>query len=186
MNPKTILLAAAFATASLLSAETLVSGDSRISRLDVERTDNNLLVNMTLDLSDMKLKSDREVSLAPVIAFGDSTLTLPRVVVAGRNRYIQNQRKRHLAEGEVLTRPGGEVAYTAIVPYSQWMESASLSLAEDFCGCGFEVSESALTPVAQLDFRERVFAPQWAYVTPQVETRKERAASGSAYIDSGI
>lgn len=51
MNPKTILLAAAFATASLLSAETLVSGDSRISRLDVERTDNNLLVNMTLDLS---------------------------------------------------------------------------------------------------------------------------------------
>ncbi len=183
MNPKTILLAAAFATASLLSAETLVSGDSRISRLDVERTDNNLLVNMTLDLSDMKLKSDREVSLAPVIAFGDSTLTLPRVVVAGRNRYIQNQRKRHLAEGEVLTRPGGEVAYTAIVPYSQWMESASLSLAEDFCGCGFEVSESALTPVAQLDFRERVFAPQWAYVTPQVETRKERAASGSAYID---
>ena len=70
MNPKTILLAAAFATASLLSAETLVSGDSRISRLDVERTDNNLLVNMTLDLSDMKLKSDRE-------AVSYTHLTLP-------------------------------------------------------------------------------------------------------------
>lgn len=175
-------------SAALMTSLTSISGilpvsDSRVSRLEVERTDNTLLVGMTLDLGGMRLKSDREVSLAPVITYGDSTVTLPRVIVAGRNRYIQNQRKRHLAPGEQLVRPGGEVEYTAMVPYARWMESATVSLAEDRCGCGFEVTSTSTSPLAQLDFRERVFAPQWAYITPKVETRKERAASGSAYID---
>lgn len=164
-------------------AESLVSSDPRVRDLEVERSENNLFVNFTLDLSGLKIKSDREVSLFPVISMGDSSLTMPKVIVAGRNRYIQNERKRLLADGEQLVRPGAMVAYSTVVPYTPWMETAIVSLAEDWCGCGFDLLETKRTDLARLDLREKTFAPQWAYVSPRVEARKQRAAKGSAYID---
>lgn len=183
MRMKMLSFAAALIVALQSPAATLESADSRVKDLSVERTDNNLLVNMTLDFTGLKLKSDREVTFIPVLHGADSTLTLPVVTVAGRNRYIQNQRHRTAAPGDMLVRPGSTVGYSAVVPYSPWMESAVLSLSEDLCGCGFDPISSSTTDVAQLDFRERTFAPLSAYITPRVEARKERSVKGQAYID---
>lgn len=106
------------------------------------------------------------MTFIPVLHAADSTVTLPSVTVAGRNRYIQNIRHRTALPGDMLVRPGSDVEYSAIIPYSRWMESAVLSLSEDLCGCGFEPISSVMTDVAQLDFRERTFAPQRVYITP--------------------
>lgn len=159
------------------------SSDERVTNLSVERTDNSLLVNMTLDLTGLKLKSDREITFIPVITAGDSVVELPQVIAAGRNRYIQHQRHNDIDEGATLTRAGHTIDYQAIVPYRRWMADAMLSMAEDECGCGLSLGSPSTSDLAQLDFRERTFAPQWAYVTPRVEARKERSAKGSAYID---
>lgn len=183
MTIKMLSLGAALLVAVQSPAAILESADSRVKGLSVERTDNNLLVNMTLDFTGLKLKSDREVTFIPVLHAADSTVTLPSVTVAGRNRYIQNIRHRTALPGDMLVRPGSDVEYSAIIPYSRWMESAVLSLSEDLCGCGFEPISSVMTDVAQLDFRERTFAPQRVYITPRVETRKERSVKGQAYID---
>ncbi len=184
MKLKTTISLLLIVTAFMPSfAENMATDDPRIKKLDIERTDNSLLVEMSLDLSGMKLKSDREVTLTPVLNYGDSTLALPHIVVAGRNRYIQNERKRKLKAGEMLVKPDKEISYSAVVPYAQWMESAMFSLNEDNCGCGFNTLSTNTTDLARLDFCERTFAPQWAYITPKVEARKARAASGSAFID---
>ncbi len=159
----------------------LLPAEVRVER--IERSENNLFVTFQLDFTDLKLNSNREVSFIPVICAGDSSVTLPKVVVAGRNRYIQNQRKRRPAAGDVLTRSGSVVDYAVMVPYRKWMENSRLVIAEDVCGCGFSVLSSTSKEVAHIDLRELVFAPQWAYVVPAVETRKARNASGSAYID---
>ena len=178
-------LVAAMLAASVpaIVAESLPSRDPRVKDLSVERSENKLFVNFSLDLTQLKLKSDREVTIHPVITAGDSVVVLPKVVAAGRNRYIQNQRKRTFTGSERLTRPGGVIDYHAVIPYSSWMGSSVISLSEDWCGCGFDIEESRRSDVAAIDLRERVFSPRWAYISPRVEARKERSASGSAYID---
>ena len=138
----------------------LLPAEVRVER--IERSENNLFVTFQLDFTDLKLNSNREVSFIPVICAGDSSVTLPKVVVAGRNRYIQNQRKRRPAAGDVLTRSGSVVDYAVMVPYRKWMENSRLVIAEDVCGCGFSVLSSTSKEVAHIDLRELVFAPQWA------------------------
>lgn len=83
-----------------------------VQALQVERSDNKLFVSMLLDFSALKLKSNREIAYTPILAFGDSILELPQVVVAGRNRYIQHERHNALPAGTRLFRAGGTVEYS--------------------------------------------------------------------------
>ncbi len=183
MRFKTIYLAAVVAASIQASAGSFASSDPRVKNLVVERSENNLFVSFDLDLTQLSLKSDREISFLPVFTRGDSSAVLPKVVAAGRNRYIQNQRKNRLGFGDTLMHPGTVLSYKALVPYRQWMETATFALSEDKCGCGFDILESSRSDIALIDLREKTFEPEWAYVTPRVEARKERSASGSAYID---
>lgn len=180
---RTICFTALTAIALHGNARVFESSDSRVRDLVVENTESTLSLNFTLDLSNLRLKSDREIALAPVLTSGDSTVTLPKIIVAGRNRYIQNQRKHPLAPGEMLIKPGTVVQYKTTVPLQNWMKTSTLTLAEDHCGCGFTVTSSDISPLAAVDLAERLFQPAWSYATPKVETRKSRSASGSAYID---
>lgn len=156
---------------------------SCVQALQVERSDNNLFVSMELDFSSLKLKSDREITYIPVLTLGDSIYELPEVVVAGRNRYIQHERHNDLAADVRLCRAGKVIDYSEVIPYEQWMETATLSLSEDECGCGINAISSNKYDLAVLDFKERVFAPAFAFITPAVEVVKSREVHGSAYID---
>ena len=162
---------------------TLPEQDPRVRDLKVERSENNLFVSMQLDLSELTLKSNREITYLPVLTFGERHLELPRVIVAGRNRYIQNLRHGDLSHGARLCRPGKVIDYSALIPYEQWMETATLSLFEDECGCGFNVVSHDRKDLAVLDFTPIVFKPAYAFVTPVAELVKTREARGSAYID---
>ncbi len=164
-------------------AETLVPADSRVKEISIDRSAHELTVSMTVDLSDMKIKSDRELSLIPVIHSGDNSVSLPRIIVAGHNRYIQNERKRPLLPGETLTKPGKTVVYSASVPFQPWMEKATVSVAEDLCGCGLDLISSSRRDIALLDFTPRTFTPSFLYMRPTAEVVKTRNIKGSAYID---
>lgn len=171
------------ADAAVASADERTDKDPQVKSLKAERSENNLFVSMQLDMTSLKLKSDREVTYLPVLSWGDSTLCLPRVVVAGRNRYIQNRRHGKLPADAILCRPGRVVDYSTVVPYEPWMETATLSLAADECGCGFRKFSSHSHDLAVLDFTPKVFAPSYAFVTPVAEQVKMREVHGSAYID---
>lgn len=138
---------------------------------------------MQIDLVSLKLKSDREITYIPVLSYGDSYMELPHVVVAGRNRYIQNLRHGNLPDDAILCRPGKAIDYSVVVPYEPWMETATLSLSEDECGCGFRPVSSRRDDLAVLDFTSKVFKPSYVFITPVAEPVKTREVRGSAYID---
>lgn len=175
-----ILLPGANATAQTAS----LPGSVKVER--VERSENNMIVSFTLDFTDLKLKSNRQITYIPYIAAADSVKVLPKVVVAGRNRYIQNQRKRLIPAGDILTRPGSVVDYQVVVPYRVWMEKSQLMIQQDECGCGYTRLSESTNVLTDIDLTPKTFSPQWAYSVPAVEARKERNSSGSAYIDFRI
>lgn len=178
-----LLATASTATAAIPSSGEETGNSPRVKSLKVERSENNLFVSMQLDLSSLRLKSDREITYLPVLSYGELHRELPRVVVAGRNRYIQNRRHGRLPDDARLCRPGKEVDYSAVLPYEPWMETATLSLSADECGCGFSPVSSHRDDLAVLDFAPKVFSPSYAFVTPAAEPVKMRTARGSAYID---
>lgn len=180
-----LMLLTTTAAASAPIAPEAVRPDAapHVESFNVERSENNLLVTMQLDFSSLKLKSDREITYVPVLSAEDSRIELPRVVVAGRNRYIQNLRHGDLPDDALLCRTGKTVDYSAVVPYEPWIETAALSLEEQECECGVTSASSRSYRLASLDFTEKVFRPAYLFVTPSAELEKIRNARGSAYID---
>ncbi len=174
----TAAVALAFGTNSMLHAQ-----DVTINNLNIEKSENTLFISMDLDATALKMKSDKEIICTPVLSFGDSVRTLPRVVFAGRNRYIQNERHNTTKDGTILSRNGKTVSYSFTTPYAGWMETAMLSINEDPCGCGISTGNARNKDLAQLDFTPRIFDPMFVLVTPPAEIEKTRRMSGSAYID---
>ena len=105
-------------------------------------------------------------------------------MIAGHNRYYQALRADLASDSVLLYRAGRQdlISYKTMVPYADWMESANLVMDEDLCGCCSKELLSSDDLLTTLDFRPRVFEPEWAYITPPAEV-KTRALSGSAYID---
>ena len=178
-----IALLAAPSASAVTPVNVLPDNTSCVQEIKVERSENILFISMQFDFSTLSLKSDREIQYIPVLAFGDSIYELPEVVVAGRNRIIQHQRHNDLPADARLCRAGKVVEYSEVVPYEEWMETATLSVAENVSGCGCDPISDKSYDLAVLDFKERVFSPTYAFITPEVEKVKSREVHGSAYID---
>lgn len=76
-----------FAAASLYAQSPIV-----VERQSVQRSGDNLIVDMSIDISRMELKSNRTVVCTPLIEKGDSLVALPPLVVNGRVRQIAYER----------------------------------------------------------------------------------------------
>lgn len=155
----------------------------KVSDANIERTETSIIVSMNIDAADIKLGSDREIKYTPVITDGTNRTTLPTVVIAGRNRYIQNQRHKTTTAPDILTRKKDGIRYSASAPYEQWMQQSELVLVADECNCGVTLGNENMSEIAQIDFMERVFTPVFVLETPAAELVKSRSAKGTAYID---
>lgn len=181
--PIALLLAGSLAAANAYAQENTL----RVEKKLIERSGDYLLVDLTLNLSDLVVRSNRSVTYTPVIQRGDSLRRLPALIVNGRNRQILYERTgRDIAtDGEFAVRRknGTEQRfdYHARVPYARWMDGSEMALAIDECGCGWETlknDRSALFPI----HLNRTPRPLMAYVAPPVEV-KNRAKEGSAFLD---
>ncbi len=70
----------------------ILDGSANVSNLNIERSESSLIIDMAIDVTDLRLKSEREVTLTPVLKHNDMSQALPSVIIAGRNRYIRNRR----------------------------------------------------------------------------------------------
>ena len=163
--PIALLLAGSLAAADAYAQENTL----RVEKKLIERSGDYLLVDLTLNLSDLVVRSNRSVTYTPVIQRGDSLRRLPALIVNGRNRQILYERTgRDIAtDGEFAVRRknGTEQRfdYHARVPYARWMDGSEMALVIDECGCGWEAlknDRSTLFPI-QLDQAPR---PLMAYV----------------------
>ena len=167
-----------------------LSSGAKVSGVEISKQRDSVVIQMNIDLSEMKVGRNSSVVLAPLFAQDGDWQWLPAIEVMGRRRYIYYQRNEEslYAEnpyavikhsGKPQSPEGTSVDYRIALPYKQWMNNAGLSVSEDVCGCG-NVAKGGNTPLAQADL---AFVPKLAYISPQAETRKTRALSGEAYLD---
>lgn len=160
------------------------------NRATVKQHD-QLSVSFDISLDAMKVKSNNMLVLTPVLKSNENSndrVTLPPVVVAGKKRHKILHRKEVLGEQLPIEREplavvvrknnsGQAVHYNVTVPYRQWMQDASLSLAHEVSGCaectsleGEKLLVQAILPTPH----QPVY--RLTYVMPEVEvkTRSDR------------
>ncbi len=163
-----------------------VSATDPVSDIAVERSESNLIVNMTVDPAAVKPAANREEWFRPLLTNGNDSLWLKPVVVAGRTRYYQRLRRDGDSDRYYMLRSGkdGAYAYSEVLPYASWMEMSTLVMKREVDGCcGEAIGNPVSDDLAVLDFRPRVFEPVLVYVKPEAEAVKTREVHGSAYID---
>ncbi len=146
MNPirKAILLSAAAVMAAGVTAKEVST-----SNVDVRFAGDYLTVNADLVLDSMKLKSNHQVFITPVISSDSLRADFPSLLVSGRNMHLSYLRgvlkkfpaiQKHNIAAEVERKNGKsqKYEYTARIPVQSWMKSkgAHLAFVYDTCGCG--------------------------------------------------
>lgn len=173
-------------TSAITTAQT--EGETlRLEKKMVERSGDYLLIDLTFDLSGLRVSSNHSVAYTPAILSGDSVRTLPQLIVNGRNRQILYERTgRNVAEdGEFAVRRknGTEQRfdYHARVPYARWMGKSEMTVTADDCGCGWNALSSTRSDLFPIRLQQAP-RPLMAYIAPVAEV-KNRSISGSAFLD---
>lgn len=100
----------------LLSAQETGNNRLVIERKMVERADSWLVVDMTVDLSSLKVASDRSIQYLPTVRRGDSLAVLPPLIVNGRARHILYERmdrdRMETMSSRSIARTGRSSAWT--------------------------------------------------------------------------
>lgn len=168
---------------------TIRPGDINISNLSVDRQGNGLNVSFGIDASQLKLKSNQEVTITPVISNASDAMELPPVTVAGRNRvyyHLRNDGQMYV-QGLNLFHNGTDASainYNQTVPYQKWMNLSDLSLTYSYGGCAnCDEPGQQSVKLATIDMRPAFFDAEFVYTEPKAEGVKIRKESGSAYID---
>ena len=157
----------------------------QVSDVKVTNADGNINVAMAIDASGVKLSSNRQLKVQPVlVGKNGNEYAFPAVYLAGKTNYIQHERANDIQAPDQLMRAkdAGVFAYAASVPYQDWMEVSNLYMNSTFGGCNCATGEAPVE-LAQLDYTPITFEPEIVTMEAQVSGVKTREISGSAYID---
>lgn len=186
------LLALLPATAASVQAQSagcieILDGSARVREIAVSHNDDKLFVSMDIDISQLNLRSNREIVFSPAIESADEQLALPAVTIAGRNRYYHHLRNEAADETMQLYRTGQTdiIRYRAVVPYSEWMSLSDLNAESRECGCcnvQLASDKMRLTSIEIARPAPPVFVPSLVYIRPEAR-EKIVVAEGSAFID---
>lgn len=160
--------------------------DVSVVYYQMEHSGKYMNVEMNVDLSELKVRSNRAVLLIPRLVNGTDSLDLPSIGIYGRDRYyiytrngistLSNERELSF---KAKDKPGS-LSYSNLVSYLDWINGASLKLYRSDWGC-------CKTKLAEyeglLGQHNEKFFPELVYVTPKAEMDKIRFLSGSAFID---
>lgn len=192
---KRFIFSLAIFTVLSLTASAEVEG-VKTHNVRLERNGNYMVVDMDIDISELKVKSNRAVLVTPAIVNGDDSLNLASIGVYGRRRYYY-----YLREGRSTLSGFSErsfrrskrpdtVDYRSIMPYQKWMEGAHLVINRSLYGCcnqKLEGQREVLVENFATPSKDKVYyMPTFVYMKPYAEREKVRQIKGSAYIDFPI
>ena len=184
-----IFLAVCLLSAYLVNAQaqSLVGGDIKVTELNISKTDSVLYISMNIDPANLKLKSNQELILTPVLIGDEDYRALPKITIAGRNRYFSHIRNRNMDQEQLRrlykSKNKAVIKYQTSVGYVHWMENSTLVMEDSRCGCLSKLLSKEEQKLASLDFSSVIFEPTYVYMPPVVTKQKNREVSGSAYID---
>lgn len=166
-------------------AQTILDGQASVSALSVDRQGKDMVVSMDIVPADDKkwhVKSDRVITLTPVISNDEHEAKFPSIEIKGHNQYLYGERNK-LNGGLNIYKASdaSDIHYEARVPYEKWMDNSRLDMGEDLCGCCRTLLANNENPLKEID--RRPFEPHYVFVTPKAETVKARSESGQAFLD---
>ncbi|MDH6313976.1 hypothetical protein M2137_002769 [Parabacteroides sp. PFB2-10] len=162
---------------------------------ELKRKGNTVSIDATIRIPGDIVKSKEFLTLTPVLEAESQKMGLPSILINGKNRDKVYHREIALNNLEdeprfvVLVAPEQDehvVEYKTTIPWEDWMHSARFVLDPNLCGCGNESKGNPILIANNILQRpDKRYEPQptYAYVKPEVETRKERAEVGTAYLD---
>lgn len=130
----------AFASAPSSAQDAVTTNGVKISNIEMRQADDRLIVDMIMDMSELRIQSNRSLRITPTITNGQEMIQLPAVVIDGRRRHIVHKR-----EGDLDTSIDSYIRrhnrreqveeYGANLPFEGWMADSELILREEWCGC---------------------------------------------------
>ena len=173
----------AFSAAILAAASTHAQLADYIA---VNKSDEALSLQMTLDPAAYRLKTNQLLMLTPaVISEAGDTVLMPSVTLAGRNAWYQEVRNSEANPRLLRAGKRGSLDYSADVALQPWMErSRVIMLCDTMSECRCSLQRGSV-PVADLDFTPQVYTQDkntFVYVVPSDTIEKIYDLSGSANI----
>ena len=113
----------------------------KVSNIELERSGNHLNVGMTLDMSDLHIKSNKSLQITPIVTNGNEIYQLPAIVIDGRRRSIIHKRQEisYLEPSNTYirryNRTDQTTEYDIQIPYEKWMDDSGLILREEWTSC---------------------------------------------------
>lgn len=175
-------LTAVTAGAQQVKPVRLANQSIKVEQVTVERTDDNLVLKMDLNMDSLDMRSNHRFVFTPAVTNLADSVKMPQIIINGRNQDISFRRKgyKDYAADVMTVRRKNDtpqtVHYSAVVPYQEWMKNCNIEVAEDLCGCGDVLDQN----VVQI---HKLRTPYIPYLRPAAEARKERHEEGRAYID---
>lgn len=164
--------------------------------------DNRLHVDLSIDARSLRIPSVDALILIPELRGGGRSVELPRMVLNGKKRHKIFLREDALGitsyEGEIysILRPDVTPAlinYAVAIPYEGWMESASLYMRQETCGCPGEkkvladgvLADNILGAPAPAPMQEpsEELSLHLNFMEPSREEIKARSEYGEAYLN---
>jgi outer membrane protein OmpA-like peptidoglycan-associated protein len=164
--------------------------------VSMERNGNLMKVDMNLDMSKLKVRKNRAVLITPCLIGAQDSVELKSVGVYGRRRYYYYERNGEAkisGDDEMSYRVKScpdNIAYEAIVPYSEWQSGAKVTLKEQLYGCCNSILAENATDLTEAplladnsDANEAaMIMPELIYKKPAAQQHKMVTFSGSAYV----
>ncbi len=181
---KQILLLAAAATFPAFAG--VNTSRLHISNLAVHTADEAMTVNMTINPSQYKIKSNRYVRLTPVLTANGDSLRLPSVTVAGRNAWYYEVRSGNDSPSLLRAGKSDPLQYSVTVPYENWMEVSELVMVCDTLSeCNCKPPLTSDVPIGEINNSRPQFRTDnatFSYVAPKDTASKIFTLSGRANI----
>ena len=156
-----------------------------VSDIKTQQTGNRMDVMMRVDMSQLKIKSNRSLRVTPYLTNGQELIQMPAIIIDGRRRSIVHLResddqfpssdiyvRRHNNEEQVIT-------YEYDMPYESWMQSAEFAMREEWCAChDIPYSEDIITIAKSLttpkqtttEIKNLIPQMKFAYAIPKQES----------------
>ena len=158
-------------------------------RTSLVRNLDEITAKMEIDLTDVKVKSNRAAIFTPMIVNGEDTLRLPGVGVYGRTRWYQFERNglRPISGSEEISMRAGDrqnvVKYAQTVEYDSWMNGSTLILQRTDYGCAGCTTPAEYVPANLASYRMVIYEPEFIFQAAVAEEVKTRELAGRAYVD---
>lgn len=132
-----------FLLSMILSIPTFAKpeGDLKIHDVRLEKQNENLIVNFTVDIPRDLVKSKYKQILIPTLYNGQNQMELSTIEIIGKNKLRREKQVRLLAGNpeivfDGVTAQNGEIiTYTESIPYEPWMDRLSLRVDRKEEGC---------------------------------------------------